>query len=259
MDFDETKISRAIIEAYSAKLLDCLENDVLIAGAGPSGLTAAFYLASSGLKTTVVEKRLSPGGGVWGGGMMMDEVVIQRAAKSILDDLEIKPAVTKEGLLVVPAAELACAVCLKAIRAGARMFNLTAVEDVDVHQQRVTGLVVNRTTCLGVLPIDPIVLKARVSIDATGHEAAVVSAVQKHGLPLSTPSGKMEGEWAMDAPSGENFVVEKAAEVFPGLYVMGMATCATFGGPRMGPIFGGMLLSGKKIAEIIAGKLAAKK
>jgi ribulose 1,5-bisphosphate synthetase/thiazole synthase len=33
-----------------------------------------------------------------------------------------------------------------------------------------------------------------------------------------------------------------------------MAANASFGGPRMGPIFGGMLISGKKVAETIIGK-----
>ena len=43
--------------------------------------------------------------------------------------------------------------------------------------------------------------------------------------------------------------------VFPGLYVVGMAANNAFGGPRMGPIFGGMLLSGKKVADIFIEKL----
>jgi thiamine thiazole synthase len=30
-----------------------------------------------------------------------------------------------------------------------------------------------------------------------------------------------------------------------------MSANAAFGGPRMGPIFGGMLLSGRKVAELI--------
>jgi thiamine thiazole synthase len=34
-----------------------------------------------------------------------------------------------------------------------------------------------------------------------------------------------------------------------------MACNAVFGAPRMGPIFGGMLMSGKKVAELINERL----
>ncbi|RLF15934.1 MAG: ribose 1,5-bisphosphate isomerase, partial [Thermoprotei archaeon] len=50
-------------------------------------------------------------------------------------------------------------------------------------------------------------------------------------------------------------VVENTREVYPGLIVAGMAANAVFGAPRMGPIFGGMLLSGKRSAEIILEKI----
>jgi thiamine thiazole synthase len=59
----------------------------------------------------------------------------------------------------------------------------------------------------------------------------------------------------MDADAGERFVVERTARIMPGLYVAGMAVCATFGGPRMGPIFGGMLLSGEKAARLVLADL----
>lgn len=56
----------------------------------------------------------------------------------------------------------------------------------------------------------------------------------------------------------DEVVISKAIaetfEVFPGLYVAGMEANAVYGGPRMGPVFGGMLLSGRKVAELIKGR-----
>jgi len=39
------------------------------------------------------------------------------------------------------------------------------------------------------------------------------------------------------------------------LSVCGMCANAVFGGPRMGPIFGGMLLSGRKVAQELTKKV----
>jgi len=110
----------------------------------------------------------------------------------------------------------------------------------------------------GALPVDPITFSAKAVIDATGHEAIVVETLRKRDLLKSNSDVKQWGEGPMDAESGEDFVVKNVAQVFPGLWVSGMSVCATFGGPRMGPIFGGMLLSGKCVAELIYAALSAK-
>lgn len=254
----DTRISRAIAETYHAKLTEAIESDVIITGGGPSGLVAAAKLAEAGFNVTILEKRLAPGGGVWGGAMGMNIAIIQDEAVKVLDEFGIRHSDCGNGLHAVEAGELAGALCVKAIQKGAKYFNLIAAEDVCVQNGRVAGVVANQSMVLGQLPVDPLTFSGAAVLDATGHESALVNCLRKRGLmPIESPD-RFLGEGPMDADAGERFVVENTSEVFPGLWVSGMAVCATLGGPRMGPIFGGMLLSGVKVAEQIAEAVAQR-
>lgn len=248
---DESQITRAILDAYHEKLSSHVSSDVIIVGAGPAGLVAAYRLARRNLKVAVLEKRLSPGGGIWGGAMGLNEAVVQQQAVPILDELGVRRKPAAEGLTVVDAVELAAALCLKAVQAGAAVLNLVTCEDLCVHQGRVCGVVANRSMISPALPVDPVTMSAKAVLDATGHEAMVVDCLRKRKL-LGAAGLPGTGEGPMDADRGEAFVVERVAEIFPGLWVAGMSVCAVYGGPRMGPIFGGMLLSGARAAELIA-------
>ena len=55
--------------------------------------------------------------------------------------------------------------------------------------------------------------------------------------------------------SGEASTIENTKEYFPGLFACGMSANNCMGGYRMGPIFGGMLMSGKKVAGLIRASL----
>jgi thiamine thiazole synthase len=249
-------ISKAIIESYTEKLLNCLELDVAVCGAGPSGLVAAYYLAKKGLKTAVFERKLSIGGGMWGGGMMFNEIVVQREGKAILDELNIKTRKYREDYYLADAIEAVCGISLQAMKAGAKIFNLMSVEDLVVRKKKVTGIVINWTAVeMANLHVDPLTIFARFVIDATGHPIEVVRVLErKMNVKLLTPTGKIEGEKSMWAEVAETKTLENTKEVYPGLYVAGMSANATFGSYRMGPIFGGMILSGRKVAELIARK-----
>jgi len=78
---DEVLISRAITESFIKDFLDSLNVDVAIAGAGPSGLVAAYYLAKKGFKVSVFERHIKVGGGMPGGGMMFNRFVVHVEAK----------------------------------------------------------------------------------------------------------------------------------------------------------------------------------
>ncbi|ODS41968.1 MAG: ribose 1,5-bisphosphate isomerase [Candidatus Altiarchaeales archaeon IMC4] len=250
MKLDETRITRAIVESAVKDFLDNLEVDVAIVGGGPSGLVAAKYLAEEKLKVALFERKLSVGGGMWGGGMMYPKIVVQKEALPIMDDFKIK--YEGKDYFVANSIESVAKLAAGAIDAGAEIFNGITVEDVMMREKAVCGLVLNWSSVnVAGLHVDPLAMAAKYVIDATGHPVEVCSIVQRKVGNLATPSGKIEGEKSMWADKSERMVVENTKEVYPGLYVTGMAANAVYGAPRMGPIFGGMLLSGKRVAELI--------
>ncbi|MCI2426291.1 sulfide-dependent adenosine diphosphate thiazole synthase [Candidatus Acetothermia bacterium] len=258
MKIDDILVSRLLIEEYMADFLASLQVDVAIVGAGPAGLTAAYYLAKASIKVVVYERKLAIGGGMWGGGAMFSRIVIQEEAKQILDQFKITTIAKGDGYYVADAIEAITLLAAGAIQAGAKVFNLIHIEDLLLRNDRVEGLVLQWSPVeMGGLHVDPITIGARVVIDATGHDCEVVKKLlHKGGVKIDTATGGMLGERPMWAERGEQMTVQHTQQVYPGLYVAGMAVGAVFGTPRMGPIFGGMLLSGKKAAQIIAQRLS---
>lgn len=257
---DDVVISRAIIESYTKEILDCLESDVIICGAGPSGLCASYYLAKEGFKVVVFERALRPGGGMPGGGMMFNKIVIQEESKSILDEWGVSTTRYKENYYLASSLETLGVLLSQAIKKGARVFNCISAEDVLITGSHIQGVVINWTAVdIAGLHVDPLTARSSYVVDATGHAAEVARVVsRKSGAKLMTSTGDVIGEKPMWAEKGEKTLLTNTKEVFPHLYVCGMAANAVFGGPRMGPIFGGMLLSGQKVARLVAERLRKK-
>jgi len=250
---DEVIISRAIAESYMKDFMEAMEVDVAVAGAGPAGLVTAYSLAKEGVKVAVFERQLRIGGGMSGGGMMFNRIVVQEEGKRILDEFEVPAKEYEKGYYVADSVETISTICSSAIKAGAKIFNLINVEDVMIREDdRITGLVLNwSAVSWSKLHVDPLTARCKVAVDATGHDAEVCRiVVEKIGPKLRTKTGEVIGEKSMWAERGEKEILENTREVYPRLVVAGMTANAVFGSPRMGAIFGGMLLSGKKAARV---------
>ncbi|MFP3998473.1 MAG: sulfide-dependent adenosine diphosphate thiazole synthase [Desulfobacterales bacterium] len=257
MALDEIVISRAIIDRYHEKLVDNLETDVAIVGGGPSGLVAGYYLAKAGKKAALFERKLTIGGGMWGGGMLFNEIVVQSEALPVLEEFSIRYNQYQNDYYTADGVEAVASLTDRAVKAGLTIFNCVTVEDVMMRPEQVEGLVINWSPVeMAGLHVDPLTVRTRFVIDATGHDTDIVKVVEgKIPGRLNTSTGGIVGQKAMWADRAETDTTQNTKEIFPGLYVAGMAANATAGGPRMGPIFGGMLLSGQKVAREIIQRL----
>jgi thiamine thiazole synthase len=198
---------------------------------------------------------------MWGGGMMFNEIVVQEEGKRILDEFAIRFRLYSNGYYTADSVEAISTLCSKAVKSGVTILNLISAEDLILHGNRVAGLVLNWTAVeMANLHVDPLTVQSKFVVDATGHATEVVAILQKkNDIKLFTETGRIVGEKSLWAEAAEKDTMANTKEVYPGLYVCGMASNATFGSYRMGPIFGGMLLSGEKVASMITGELRRSK
>jgi len=251
---DEIVVTRSIVSSFAEDFLESLELDVAIAGAGPSGLTCARLLAGAGYKVAVFERNLHIGGGMWGGGMLLPRLVVQQQAARLLQEIGVTLTSVQDGYYVADTVQVATKCAAAALDASARIWVGMVVEDVVIdNEERVCGVVLNWGAVQKArLHVDPLAVRAKIVVDATGHDCEVLRGIERKipGVRLDTPTGTVGGERPMNADYAETHIVEMTKEVYPGVLVTGMAANAASGMPRMGAIFGGMLLSGERAAQL---------
>ena len=250
----EKEVTAGIFSEFAKHLEACVESDVIIVGGGPSGLLGGKILAERGVKTVIVERNNYFGGGFWLGGYFFNKTTFRAPSQSFLDELGVPYTETAPGLFVADAPHACAALIAAACKAGAKMLSLTRFDDVVLREgNRVAGAVINWAPITKlpreIAAVDPVAIESKVVVDATGHDAFVVRALEHRGLITSSDYG------AMWVEQSEDLVVERTGEAYPGLVAIGMAVSTLYGLPRMGPTFGAMLLSGQRGAEACLGIL----
>ncbi len=253
----EAEVTRAILAGFAKDFQEYADTEIIVIGGGPSGLMAARDLAKRKVKVVVIERNNYLGGGFWIGGYLMNTITIRAPGQKILDEIGCPYKEYSKNLYVTSGPHACSKLIASACDAGVKIQNMTSFEDVVIREKnRVGGVVINWTP-VHALPreitcVDPIALECKVVIDATGHQAEVMAALQKRGL------AKILGEGGMWIEKSEDAVVEHTGIAYPGVIVTGMAVSSTFGLPRMGPTFGAMLLSGRRAAEAALKELGKK-
>ncbi|VVB96896.1 Thiamine thiazole synthase [uncultured archaeon] len=261
-NISEIHVTKTIVNEFLDDFIEnILDSDVVVVGSGPCGVTAAKYCAEKGLKTVMIERNIYGGGGMWQGGYLMPKNTVGAPANKILEECGVNLKDAGNGLYVCDSFEMVSKMLSSACNAGVKLLNSTNVEDLILKEDHVDGVVIQWypvqqmpkfITCM-----DPIAIRSKVVIDATGHDSVLVRRLwQQKRLPnIDEPKG-CGSLWVDEA---EKQTVELTHEIYPGLIVAGMSATSTYGAPRMGPIFGGMLLAGKKAAELAHEKIMGVK
>jgi len=255
-NISEIQVTKTIVTEFLDDFIqNILDSDVVVVGSGPCGVAAAKYCAEKGLKTVMIERNLYAGGGMWQGGYLMPKNTVGAPANKILEDCGVNLKDAGNGLYVCDSFEMVSKMLASACNAGVKLLNSTNVDDIILKDDHVDGVVIQWFPAKQMPPfmtcMDPIAIRSKVVIDATGHDSFLVKRLseQRAGIPVPKGCGSL---WVDEA---EKQTVELTHEIYPGLIVAGMSATSTYGAPRMGPIFGGMLLAGKKAAELAYEKI----
>jgi thiamine thiazole synthase len=255
----ESQVSRAMTSRYFKDLDTYAESDIVIVGAGSSGLTAAYVLAKSrpDLKIAIIEANVAIGGGSFLGGQLFSSMILRKPADVFIKELGIDYEDEGNYIVVKHAALFITTLCSKVLALpNVKLFNATCVEDLITRptpdgKVRVAGVVTNWTlvsmhhddqSCM-----DPNTINAKIIISCTGHDGPMGAFCVKRLVSQGYIKRNQMG--CLDMNKAEDAIVKNTREIFPGLVVAGMELSECDSSNRMGPTFGAMVLSGVKAAE----------
>ncbi|KAG9438995.1 hypothetical protein H6P81_019160 [Aristolochia fimbriata] len=251
----ESIVSREMTRRYMMDIIAHADTDVVVVGAGSAGLSCAYELSKNpNVRIAIIEQSVSPGGSAWIGGQLFSAMVVRKPAHFFLNELNISYEEQDSYVVVKHAALFTSTIISKLLaRPNVKLFNAVVVEDLIVNGGRVGGVVMNwafasmnheKQPCL-----NSNVMEAKVVISSCGFGgpfgATGVKRLKSMGMVSSVTEMKV-----LDMNSAEDAIVKHTKEIVPGMIVTGKEVTEIGGAPRLGPIFGAMMVSGQKAAHL---------
>jgi len=222
-------------------------SDVIIIGAGPSGLMAALDLARLNLKTLVIERSIHVGGRLWASDFLINASDSAPQFKEILDELGIPYKKGKSGLFVNAGPNIAAKFILAACEAGVRILTQGEFKDLIYSQGKIAGVQMEWNPQLSLedqaYASASVLLKSEVVIDASGHSACVCQNLIKKGVIDQKKYSQI------NIRTAESVLLDKTGLIYPGVACTGMAVSAIYGIPQAGLTLCSLLVSGRKVAQ----------
>ncbi|XP_004496859.1 thiamine thiazole synthase, chloroplastic-like [Cicer arietinum] len=250
---EESIVSREISRCYITNMVTY--TDVVILGDSSSGLSCAYGLSKNpNIGIAIIEQSVSPGGGAWLDGQLLSAMVVRKPVDLFLDEIEVDYDEREEYVVIKHVALFTSTILSKLlVRSNMKLFNAVAAEDLIVKEGRVGGVVTNWAlvsmkhdiqSCM-----NPHAMEAKVVVSSCGHDGPFGA----NGLKMLERVGMIDfvrGINSLDMNTSEHAFVRLTKEIVPGMIITGMEVAEMYGTPRVGLIFGAMMISGQKTAHL---------
>ncbi len=227
-------IFKKIIHKEYNKLEELYNSDVIIIGTEISGLVTAYYLSKLGYKVSVIDDDFRN---------EQKFCIVNKDFEKFLKEINVGYDDIHEGYFLIDNFELILKLISCLIDSGVNIFLGLSVKEVIFEGKRLVGIVVHYND-------KPIEIYSKIFIDSTGRDPKLISIIESCEKDLI----KKKGSRNINVEDSYS-IVEYTGKVLEGLYVVGLSVAELYGLPKPGVDITPILLSGKRLSEIIYEEL----
>jgi thiamine thiazole synthase len=257
----QSVITRIMAERYSEQIKDVTRSDIIVAGAGVSGLCCAYELSKHpDVQVSVFEKSLALGGSSWIGAQNMGSMILRKPSHHMLYELDIDFEDHENFVVIRHAAALVSTLIAKICQSkSVRIMNGTSIREISLRGDEVRGVMASYTS--NTSSSSPLFFGTSVLVSCCGTVdlAGSLALRRLNSMGWTNPIELAIYDNFFNRPFDMNFVedaiVHHTREVSPGLVIAGSEIAFLDCTGQAGPTNGSTMQSGVKAAHLALERL----